>query len=97
VATCEKAVNGADYLETVLRVTIPDAVVLDKDFPMDWWLNFIGRSVFQWRGQTFFKCDVEQTEDSHVWICHSLDLHDDSLLRVAQRIDDEAVQESSGF
>jgi hypothetical protein len=63
--------------ETVLRVTIPDAVVLDLNFSMNWWLEFIGQSVFQWRGRTFYCCDVEPTEDSHVWICHSLDLHDD--------------------
>jgi hypothetical protein len=82
--------------ETVLRVTIPDAVVLDLKFQMNWWLDFIGQSVFQWYGRTFYCCNVETTEDSHIWVCHLLELPDDPLLHVALRIDDGAVQQSSG-
>jgi hypothetical protein len=61
--------------ETVLRVTISNDVVLGKDFAMDWWLDFIGQTIFQWNDRTFYCCDVESTEDSHVWICHLVDLH----------------------
>jgi hypothetical protein len=81
--------------ETVLRVTIPDALVLEQDFPMNWWLDFVGQSTFQWHGRTFYCCDVEMTEDAHIWICHLLELPEDSLLQVAQRTDDEAVQQFS--
>jgi hypothetical protein len=61
--------------ETALRVTISDDVVLGKEFAMDWWLDFIGQTIFQWDDRTFYCCDVEPTEDSHVWICHLIDLH----------------------
>jgi hypothetical protein len=61
--------------ETVLRVTISNDVVLGKEFAMDWWLDFIGQTIFQWNDRTFYCCDVESTEDSHVWICHLVDLH----------------------
>jgi hypothetical protein len=83
--------------ETVLRVTIPDAVVLGREFQMDWWLDFIGQSVFQWYGRTFYCCNVEVTEDAHIWVCHLLELPDGPLLQVAQGIDDEAVPQSIGF
>jgi hypothetical protein len=73
--------------ETALRVTIPDAVALDQNFSMNWWLEFIGQSVFQWHGRTFYCCDVEPTEDSHVWICHSLDLHSDFPLQIGREIE----------
>jgi hypothetical protein len=61
--------------ETVLRVTISNDVVLGKEFAIGWWLDFIGQTVFQWDDRTFYCCDVEPTEDSHVWICHPIDLH----------------------
>jgi hypothetical protein len=61
--------------ETVLRVTISNDVVLGKEFAMDWWLDFIGQTIFQWDDRTFYCCDVERTEDSHVWICHLIDWH----------------------
>ncbi len=80
--------------EAVLRVTIPDDVVLDREFHINWWLDFIGQSVFQWCGRTFYCCDVETTEDAHIWICHLSELPDDPLLQMAQEINDEAVPQS---
>jgi hypothetical protein len=62
--------------ETVLRVTISNDVVLGKEFAMGWWLDFIGQAIFQWDDRTFYCCDVEPTEDSHIWIFHPIDLHD---------------------
>jgi hypothetical protein len=44
-------------------------------------------TVFQWHGRTFYCCDVEPTEDSHVGICHSLDLHGDFPLQIGREIE----------
>jgi hypothetical protein len=72
---------------TVLRVTIPDSVVMDQQFPIQWWLDFIGADMFQWNGRTFYCCDVEPAEDEHTWLCYFLDLPDDFSLRTAQEVE----------
>ena len=73
--------------ETELRVTISNDVVLGKEFAMDWWLDFIGQTIFQWDDRTFYCCDVEPTEDTHIWICHVIDSHDAFHIQTDQEIE----------
>jgi hypothetical protein len=73
--------------EKVLRVTILDTVVLDQEFQVNWWLDFVGQDIFQWNGQTFYCFDVEATEDAHIWICRLLDLHWAFPLQTEQEIE----------
>ena len=61
---------------SVLRVNIPDAVGLNRSSSIDWWLDFVNQSIFEWAGQTFYCCDVEISDDSHIWICRPVNLHD---------------------
>jgi hypothetical protein len=70
-----------------LRVTILNDVVLGQEFTMDWWLDFISQTIFRWDDRAFYCCDVEPTEDAHIWICHMIDSHDAFPLQTDQEIE----------